>query len=187
GWGWDRPYPDLAKLLYTFSGIHVNYFESTPADHAIPHNTPWHEPQGPMVVPGQYEIRLTVDGKSFRQPIAVNLDPRLHYSTRELQRQLDLSQRIAVAMEATYESYKQLAQFQKELADRTASLQEPKVLGATKALETSAQRLNDDSEPRKGFGPLNRDLTRLMIAVNQSDSPPASELITAFSGMCLDV
>ena len=58
---WDLRYPDPEQLLYTYYGIHVNYFEYTLADHAIPHNTPWHEPQGPMVVPGQYEIRLTVE------------------------------------------------------------------------------------------------------------------------------
>ena len=31
---------------------------------------------------------------------------------------------------------------------------------------------------------MNRDLTRLMIAVDQSDTAPASELVEAFTGMC---
>ena len=73
------PIPE--QLLYTYYGVHVNYFEYTLADHAIPHNTPWHEPQGPMVVPGQYEVRLTVGGQTLRQPITVKLDPRLKVST----------------------------------------------------------------------------------------------------------
>jgi hypothetical protein len=33
---------------------------------------------------------------------------------------------------------------------------------------------------------MNRDLTRLMIAVSQSDSPPASSLIETYAGMCQD-
>ena len=33
---------------------------------------------------------------------------------------------------------------------------------------------------------MNRDLTRLMIAVDQSDSPPASEFVETFTGMCQD-
>jgi len=31
---------------------------------------------------------------------------------------------------------------------------------------------------------MNRDLTRLLIAVDQSDSEPASSLIENFAGMC---
>jgi hypothetical protein len=33
---------------------------------------------------------------------------------------------------------------------------------------------------------MNRDLTRLMIAVGQSDTPPAEMLTEAFDGMCRD-
>jgi hypothetical protein len=33
---------------------------------------------------------------------------------------------------------------------------------------------------------MNRDLTRLMIAVGQSDSPPASSVIETYAGMCQD-
>ena len=113
---WDLRYPDPDQLLYTYYGIHVDYFEYTLADHAIPHNTPWHEPQGPMVVPGQYEVRLTVGGTTYKQPITVKLDPRLNYSTEELQRQFDLAQKVAVSMAATYEGYNQVAKLRKELA-----------------------------------------------------------------------
>ena len=185
---WDLRYPDPEQLLYTYYGVHVDYFEYTLADHAIPHNTPWHEPQGPMVVPGQYEIRLTVDGKTLRQPIVVKLDPRLHFSKQELQRQFELSERIVAAMSATYQSYNQVAKLRKELAVRIAALPDAgrssEAQEAAKRVDTKAQALTDDSGPPAGFGLLNRDLTRLMIAVNQSDSPPASELTKAFMGMC---
>jgi photosystem II stability/assembly factor-like uncharacterized protein len=153
---WDLRYPDPEQLLYTYYGIHVNYFEYTLADHAIPHNTPWHEPQGPMVVPGIYEIRLTVDGKTYRQSLEVRLDPRLNVSTSELQSQLRLGQKIAAAMSATYQGYNQ-------------------------ALAAKAEELTDAVG---GFGPMNRDLTRLMIAVDESDTAPASQLVETFGEMC---
>jgi photosystem II stability/assembly factor-like uncharacterized protein len=170
---WDLRYPDPEQLLYTYYGIHVDYFEYTLADHAIPHNTPWHEPQGPMVVPGQYEIRLTAGGKTLRQAITVKLDPRLHVSNQELQRQLELAQKIAAGMNATSRSYEQVAQVLKDAAAKPA--------------EEKLKGLTDASGPPAGFGPLNRDLTRLMIAVDQSDSAPAQSLIEAFVGMCADV
>jgi hypothetical protein len=177
---WDLRYPDPDQLLYTYYGIHVQYFEYTLADHAIPHNTPWHEPQGPMVLPGQYEVRLTVDGQTLRQPIVVKLDPRLSYSNAELKRQLDLAQKIAAAMAVTYAAYNQAAQLRTEL---TALEQGD----ATKDIDAKLQGLTDAAGPPAGFGPLNRDLTRMLIAVDQSDSPPASQVVEAFSGMCQEV
>ncbi len=185
---WDLRYPDPEQLLYTYYGIHVDYFEYTLADHAIPHNTPWHEPQGPMVVPGDYEVRLTVNGVIYRQPITVKLDPRLKYSIEELRRQLDLGQKIVTGMSATVQGYNQAAQLHKELAARIATLTEsgksPETLAAAKELDVKMQGLIDAAGPPPGLGPMNRDLTRLLIAVDQSDSPPASEIIETFVGMC---
>jgi hypothetical protein len=158
---WDLRYPDPDQLLYTYYGVHVNYFEYTLADHAIPHNTPWHEPQGPMVVPGRYEVRLTVGGQEFRQPIVVKLDPRLKVTTAELKLQLELAQKIAAQMALTYDGY-----------NRAAKVADEKATGLTDA--------------PGAFGPLNRDLTRLLIAVDQSDTPPASSLVENFAGLCED-
>lgn len=187
---WDLRYPDPDQLLYTYYGIHVDYFEYTLADHAIPHNTPWHEPQGPMVVPGQYEVRLTVGGATYKQPITVKLDPRLDVSTPELQRQLDLAQKVAASMAATYEGYNQVAKLHADLAARIATLTEggksPETLAAAKALDLKVQGLTDSAGPPAGLGPMNRDLTRLMIAVDQADTAPASSVVESFGGMCQD-
>jgi photosystem II stability/assembly factor-like uncharacterized protein len=185
---WDLRYPDPEQLLYTYYGIHVNYFEYTLADHAIPHNTPWHEPQGPMVVPGQYEVRLTVNGVTQAQKITVKLDPRLQATTQELQTQLDLAQKIATSMSATYQGYNQAAKLRTELAARIATLTQsgksPETLTAAQAVDVKAQGLTDATGPPSALGPMNRDLTRLMIAVSQSDTPPASSVIETFTGMC---
>ena len=41
----------------------------------------------PWAVPGDYTITLTVDGKSFRQPLTVAMDPRVRASAADLQEQ----------------------------------------------------------------------------------------------------
>jgi NADH dehydrogenase/NADH:ubiquinone oxidoreductase subunit G len=51
---------------------------------AVPHRTPL-APQGPLVVPGLYTVRLTVDGKSETAPLTVKMDPRVHISQAELE------------------------------------------------------------------------------------------------------
>jgi photosystem II stability/assembly factor-like uncharacterized protein len=51
---------------------------------AVPHRTPL-EPQGPMVVPGKYTVRLTVDGHSETASLTVKMDPRVHTSMADLE------------------------------------------------------------------------------------------------------
>jgi hypothetical protein len=187
---WDLRYPDPEQLLYTYYGVHVDYFEYTLADHAIPHNTPWHEPQGPMVLPGQYEVRLTAGGQTLRQPITVKLDPRLNVSIQELRQQLELAQKIAAIMGATYHGYNSAVQLRADLASRLAPLKKlgksPETVSAAETLDGKTQELANGAAPLAGLGPMNRDFTRLMIAVGQSDTPPAEMLTEAFDGMCRD-
>jgi photosystem II stability/assembly factor-like uncharacterized protein len=50
--------------------------------------------QGPVALPGQYQVRLTVDGKSQTQPIEVKPDPNSPASAEDLQKQFDLLSKI---------------------------------------------------------------------------------------------
>ena len=45
----------------------------------------------PWVISGSYIIKLTVDGKSYTQPLVVKMDPRVKTSMKDLQLQHDLS------------------------------------------------------------------------------------------------
>jgi photosystem II stability/assembly factor-like uncharacterized protein len=48
------------------------------------------DPVGPLVMPGKYQVRLTVEGQTSTAPIDVKLDPRVKTSTQDLQKQFDL-------------------------------------------------------------------------------------------------
>ena len=54
--------------------------------HAIPGRTPRTTLVGPMVLPGTYTATLTVDGRSYTQPITVVPDPRVHRPARRARR-----------------------------------------------------------------------------------------------------
>src|SRR5258705_10965955 len=83
---WDYP----AALSYSFRGRPLDYIEYTLPDHAIAGQTPRHQPPGPYVVPGRYEVILTVGGQTYRQPLVVKLDPRGQSSQSDLEGQLNL-------------------------------------------------------------------------------------------------
>ena len=46
---------------------------------------------GPAVPPGAYRVRLTVDGKQYTAPLDIKIDPRLHVTQADLQKQYDFA------------------------------------------------------------------------------------------------
>jgi hypothetical protein len=57
---------------------------------AIVRDTPF-VPQGPAVMPGNYTVKLTVDGRTMSQQLNVRMDPRVTTPGAALQKQFDLS------------------------------------------------------------------------------------------------
>jgi photosystem II stability/assembly factor-like uncharacterized protein len=47
-------------------------------------------PTGPLVLPGRYQVRLTVAGKAYTAPVEVKMDPRVKTSAEDLRKQFDL-------------------------------------------------------------------------------------------------
>jgi hypothetical protein len=88
---------------------------------AVPFNTA-KSPQGMWAMPGTYQLRLTVNGRAYRQAVIVRMDPRMKTSVADLTLQykqskaLDDAMRLAVA--ATADLKKRLAAAPS--ADRTA-------------------------------------------------------------------
>ncbi|HEX4007897.1 MAG TPA: glycoside hydrolase [Acidobacteriaceae bacterium] len=66
---------------------------------AVPGRTPL-TPQGPLVLPGTYSVRLTVNGHSEAQPLTVKMDPRILTSAADL----EALHTAEVAMYTTFDS-----------------------------------------------------------------------------------
>ncbi|MDP9111840.1 MAG: hypothetical protein M3M96_09435 [Candidatus Eremiobacteraeota bacterium] len=49
---------------------------------------------GPLVLPGRYDVRVTTDGITQTQPLVVKLDPRSHATLADLRAQLAFIQRV---------------------------------------------------------------------------------------------
>ena len=63
---------------------------------------------GPIVVPGKYQVRLTVDGMSQTAPLEVKLDPRVNVSQADLEKQFDLLLQIRDELSRVYETVNQI-------------------------------------------------------------------------------
>jgi len=94
---------------------------------AVPHNTAAPN-SAPWVMPGRYTVKLTVDGKSYTQPIVVKMDPRVKTPLIGLQQQFTLSKAMydgALESSATLQQLRglraQVAQLKEKAGESPAS------------------------------------------------------------------
>ncbi len=73
-------------------------------------------PAGPKVIPGSYEVLLTVDGKTYTQPLSVVMDPRSPATAQVLAEQLRLAKEIFRDAIRAREVTAQIRSVQKQLA-----------------------------------------------------------------------
>ena len=78
---------------------------------------PWTgRPEGPFVVPGKYEVKLTAGGKTYTAPLEVKLEPRVKTSQADLEKQLELALKIRDAVNEDHRAVTEIrevrAQFQ---------------------------------------------------------------------------
>jgi len=78
---------------------------------------PWTgRPEGPFVVPGKYEVKLTAGGKTYTAPLEVKLEPRVKTSQADLEKQLELALKIRDAVNENHRAVTEIrevrAQFQ---------------------------------------------------------------------------
>ncbi len=186
---WELRYPPPASLPYSYYGELLDYTEYTLADHAIPGQTPRLMLRGPRVVPGKYTVELSSGGnaqQALRQPLNVEIDPRVHASREDLAQQRDLALEIVRGMKASYDSYGQVATLHKALTERKKTLQdnETEARKALDQLETRIVALEKGTKTAPGFGPINRDLGRLLFSIENADMRPAQTLEAAVQQLC---
>ena len=185
---WDLQWPHPATLAYSFRGVHLDYIEYTLPDHAIAGKTPRDQPPGPLVAPGKYEIVLTVDGKTSRQDLVVNLDPRVRVSSADLEAQVDLARMIDAWMNSSFRSYNDVSALRAVLAGALKTLaanpQLKEAGDAALALDKELLEIQDGTTAAPGFGAVNRDLARYGTMIQSGDMRPAESAVDSAGIAC---
>ena len=79
---------------------------------------------GPIVVPGKYTVRLTVDGRSFTQPIEILRDPKIASTVADLDLSVKLQLRLRDDISATADMVNSLEVMRKQLEDVTRAVKD---------------------------------------------------------------
>jgi photosystem II stability/assembly factor-like uncharacterized protein len=77
----------------------------------------YRSPRGPRTIPGTYQVRLTVDGRTFDQPLKIVMDPRSPATPRDLEQQLNLGRQIFAEAIGSRQALAEIRSVQKQLAD----------------------------------------------------------------------
>jgi photosystem II stability/assembly factor-like uncharacterized protein len=177
---WDLRYPDPPTLNYGYSGTLLDYREYTLSWHAIPGKTPRTTLVGPMVVPGPYSAKLTVDGASYTQPITITADPRVAATAAALDAQFHLQQRMVAGISTTYHAVTYVQQLRAAIARRLQG-PSPDAATALKSLDAALAPLDGSAGI---FGLAHRDLGRRLNDQLVADFAPTPSVVAGVDAPC---
>ena len=165
-------------------------------------------PLGALVTPGNYRVRITVNGKSSEQPLVVGMDPRVDVSTDALKDEYQLNTKVIDLVAASYDFYRKALAMRQKLADEQKELEKKpekkpagtdEVIAALKDFDQKSQRLQGSENGFGGggggrggqqapaFAGLNRNLGSLASVVDGQDAAPTPAMNSAFDKYCQDL
>jgi hypothetical protein len=178
---WDLHYPPVRQegsraRSYGMAAV----YRDTPAG-----------PFGPWVHPGDYKMKLTVDGKSFTQPLTVKMDPRVQTPAADLQKQFLISMQCYGGLQQIRAARMQIRQLRDKLKAARERAGEGDLPTALAALYRKVVDLegNFASRVRPGLvqsedapptlARLSGELSAVMNLVQGADRAPTTQARTA--------
>jgi photosystem II stability/assembly factor-like uncharacterized protein len=181
-WDLHYPPPEGARQSYPMTAV----YRDTPS-----------APRGPSVLPGEYRVKLTVNGRTSEQPLRVKMDPRVKTPPEGLAQQHALAMRSWEGIGQIQATLKQL----RELRTRLQAVREKagegngKVTEALAELDRKAAALEGAGGrggPRGGGGfrgaggpgepsltRVNAQLLALLALVEGADAAPTTQAVAA--------
>jgi hypothetical protein len=134
--------------------------------------------KGPVVVPGQYQVRLTVGGESQVAPLEVKLDPRVKVSQADLEQQFAMRMQLHDELNSVYDAVNQIQDVRSQVAGLKRRLPQN---ASAKTITVSA----DDLE--KKLVAVRDPLVNLSISANEDSLayPPQLDARLAYLAMDL--
>jgi photosystem II stability/assembly factor-like uncharacterized protein len=71
--------------------------------------------KGPLTVPGNYQVRLTANGKTLTAPFEVKIDPRVTTSQADLEKQFKLEMDVREQLNRVYDAVNQIQDVREQL------------------------------------------------------------------------
>jgi hypothetical protein len=158
------------------------------------------ETRGPKIVPGTYQVKLTVDGSTMTETFEVRADPRLTATPSDYAKQLDLALKIRDKLNETHNAIIQIRDVKKQIDDlvkRLAGQPGAKPIAdagstlikkMTEVEEALYQTKNQSSQDPLNFPiRLNNKLAALGGVVSQSEGAPNDQSYAVFDELVVEI
>lgn len=149
--------------------------------------------QGPRIVPGQYQVRLSVGDKVIgTETFQIKPDPRISTTQADFQKQYDFLLKTRDKVSATHEAILEIRDLRKQIEDFAARLKDPSQKEITdKARDISKQLTSIEEElyqtkARSGQDllnypiRLNNKLAALLGVVDSADTAPTAQAYNVY-------
>jgi photosystem II stability/assembly factor-like uncharacterized protein len=176
---WDLHYPAPQSLRHEYPIA------------AIVHDTP-RDPRGPRALPGAYTVKLTVDGKSYQQPLTIKMDPRVQVTQAALAQQFAAESKITAEMNKDFAALQEVKRLREQLKKLAGQAGQGPLAETIAALDAKAAALEGAVAPGEAFGPttgqenlsrLNLELGTLYRAVDSADAAPTTAQAAASANL----
>ncbi|MGB7437952.1 MAG: hypothetical protein WBR26_22200 [Candidatus Acidiferrum sp.] len=158
---------------------------------AILHDTPL-LPLGTRALPGSYTVKLTVDGKSYTQPLTLKMDPRVKTPIDDLRRQYEMETGAVQGMNDSYESLEQVKSVREQIKELSKGLRgNQKLARKIEALDRQCRELEGRKQhsfygiPGSGkqpenFSTINQDFATMLAIADGADAAPTAQANAAY-------
>jgi photosystem II stability/assembly factor-like uncharacterized protein len=188
---WVRP----QQILSAEAGFHrfvwdLHYGPPDSLAHEFPisaiyRNTP-ELPLGAFALPGRYTVKLTVEGKSYTQPLTLRMDPRIKTLEAGLRAQFVMESGVVRGMNESFKSLAQVKSVREQLHARATepgaaplsesiSVLDKKVAALEGGAESSFFGLPASGKQPENFSTLNQRFGGLLGVADSADSAPTTQ------------
>ena len=145
-------------------------------------------PEGPLVSPGSYQVKLTVEGRSYTAPIEVKMDPRVKVTALALSQQLALEKQIVEAMNQSFATVQEIRDLRNQLSKVLSQVKptaDAAIAEAASSLDKKAAELIavEEQYPPVGIisaASVNGALGSLLGGVESADAAPTVQANETF-------
>ncbi len=178
---WDIHYPAPESLAHDY-----------PIS-AIVHDTPRY-PLGALALPGEYMVKLTVDGKSYSKPFVVKMDPRIKTPLADLGKQFEMQSGSVEGMNRSFEALSQVQSVRAQLKERAAKAGKGALADAIAALDKQTAELEGAAQSNfyglppgakqpENFSSLNQHFGGILAVADSADAAPTTQATAVFKDL----
>ncbi len=147
---------------------------------------------GPAALPGDYQARLTVDGRAQTQPFAIRKHPLRATSDADLKEQFDLALQIRDKVSEANNAVIQIRSLKQQAAERVAKSSDPGLKAAADRLTKNLSAVEEEIyqvRNQSGQDPLNfpikinNRLASLLRVVTTGDGKPIANAYPIFKDL----